>query len=449
MLRAALAEFGDADIAPHFAAPPTKAFDAARRLIELYGNGEGPRQSADALAALLARLRRLRFDWERVDVADRLNVAWVLWEGLHPPAEHEAFLCGFLGWLEAPHRRRQAARLAIVWTAAFDPKLASIRVAGDWLAAHKTWLPDPWPRLACDFDIFSSETAARSLADAFLASDETAAQFFARLRLPIRAVRGGLALEILAAAAANIERRLPREPHLASRLCDLAVQDQTLRPDAAMKRAPERAGALRSLLAEALLSPWELKAPPPDVKAATIAFLLRHYDDPRIASRRWARLRCSAVAVMHRWLTEAAVADYFQLAARVKSADKPQRAERRQFWMDRLAQIDDAWLLTSPSAKAVLPDQPAHGRLGGCRPDHVALLLRVGDIIVLEASDATSETAWLAGNPFAPRLFRAADEIYWLGALTRSPDYSSAFGHQDGGTWQQRLAAFLDQRHAA
>lgn len=79
-----------------------------------------------------------------------------------------------------------------------------MRITGEWLAAHTDWLPDPWPRLAQEFDTFSLEAAPRALANAFLVGDETATQFFAGRHLPALAVKGGLAFETLAAAATTV-----------------------------------------------------------------------------------------------------------------------------------------------------------------------------------------------------------------------------------------------------
>ena len=205
MLREKLAEQKTTSVAPLAAPAPGKTPPTARILVERYG--QEPRKSAELLNALLRRLRLVDYDWNRVERLDRLDVAWVLWQSADPPAEHEAFLQGFLAWLGAPERRYQAARLAIAWSAAFDPSLASMRIAGDWLSAHIDWLPDPWPRLTQDFDVFSVDAAPRCLAEAFFAGEASAAEFLTGLGLPALAIKGGLLLETLAAAAAIVEIR--------------------------------------------------------------------------------------------------------------------------------------------------------------------------------------------------------------------------------------------------
>lgn len=448
MFRSALAEIDNARFMPCFAPAVPKAAEVARLLVERYGEGQEPSKSGDALRALLRRLQLVRYDWERVDNGDRLDVVGVLWEGANPPAEHDAFLRGFLEWLETPNHRYQAARLAITWSAAFDRSLQSIRRVGDWLASHTPSLPDPWPQLAKEFDIFSFANGPQALAEAFLTSDDAAACFFKRVRLPARAAAGGLALETFAAATESVGQRLVREPLLGPRLCDLAVWEQTLRVDTAMQRVPVRAEVLRIATVEALLLPWQFQPPPPDVKARIMTFLLRYYGDLRVRPKPWAALREPAGAIMRRWLTEETVTTYFCLARKAASIDKAQLSVRSEFWQSRLSQIDEAWLLSGPRNIADLGTAGLGcGRLGGCRPDQSALLIRIGNLTILETSHEKSEIIWLSGNPFAPLLYRPADEVYWLGSITRNADFSSAFGHKAGGTWQERLAIFLDRHN--
>jgi EH_Signature domain len=449
MLRSALAAIGDMRLNPPFAPAPPKAAAIARLLVERYGEDQEPRKSADALRALLRRLQLVQYDWTRVDVADQLDVAWVLWEGANPPAEYDAFLRYFLDWLDAPNRRYQAARLALTWAAAFDRSLPSIQVVADWLASHIGRLPEPWPRLVKEFDIFSLGNGPRLLAEAFFKDNETAAGFFKRVRLPARAAAGGLGFETFAAAVENIGQRLARKPLDALRLCDLAVWESAFRADMARSHLPARAAALRIAAAETLLLPWRVQPPPPAVKARIVAFLLRHYGDPRVMPKLWTALREPAAVILRRWLTEETVASYFRLAEKATSINRTELAERRHFWLSHLSHIDDAWLLAGPRGIANLgAEQPGCGRLGGCRPDQSALLIRIGNLTILELSHEKSEIIWLPGNPLAPSLFRPADEVYWLGSLTRNADFSSAFGHKDGGTWQGRLAIFIERQRA-
>jgi hypothetical protein len=445
MLPAALAATVEADAAD-LDTTSSQTADVARQLVDRYGDTQEAPQSADALQALLQRIRRTQYDWNQVASADRLHVAWVLWEGAAPPAEHEGFLRDYLAWLEAPNRRYQIVRLALAWTVAVNPALKSIATVGDWLAAHAASLPAPWPLLASQFELFSHTNGPTTLAETFLSSKETVSAFFAGIKLPERATSGGLILEMLAIAAAATAHWAAQSPRLALRLCALSFDGDVFRPDTAIARKTGRAATLRDAIAEALLLPWQNQKPPAKVKEQIIAFLLRHYGDVRIAPKHWATLCMPAVTVMRRWLNEQAIATYFRLASRSKTVDRTRLAERQQFWLSRMADIEDAWLLAGSQGTATLADsQLAFGRLGGCRPDQTALLLRVGALTILESSHAESEAIWLPDNPFAPTLYRPAAEVYWPRALANNPDYSSAYSPSGLYKWQDRLTSFLER----
>jgi hypothetical protein len=432
---------------PRFAPAPAKAPEIARLLVERYGVNARPRKSESALEALLRRIRDARYDWDKIAPSDRLDVAWVLWEGVHPPAEHAAFLQGFLTWIETSHRRLQAGRVAAAWVAALDPTLPSIRTAGDWLARHVSWLPDPWPVLVARFDLFSIEKGPAALAEAFLGSDEATADFFKGLNIPSAGSGSGLALEMLAVATTCAAPWLAEEPRLAARLCMLAVDGKTFRPEATKLRTPHRARAIRRALAETLLSPWHHHSIPAETKAQLLPFLLHHYGDLRVTREQWTGISEPAETVMRRWLIERSTATYFRLSAQSKSIDRVRLIERAEFWMSNLDVIDDAWLLCSGRGMASLgTGQPAHGTLGGCAPDRSALLIRIGDLIILESSHEAHESVWFAGNPLAPPLHRRTDQPYWANALLKSPDFSSAFNQKDNHSWQERLARFIDRK---
>jgi len=313
-----------------------------------------------------------------------------------------------------------------------------------FLARHAGQLPEPWPRLAAKFSIFSVERAPGTLAEACLEKGEPISGMLSRLRLPDAAATGGLALETLAVAAARVEPGVAADDWLAERLCGLARHGDGLLPDLVGGRLTPRAGVVRRALAEALLLPWQGVEPPQAVKTPALAFLLRHYGDPRIKRHPWDELRAPAPSIMRRWATEASVTLYFRLLAKTGSVDRAALAERAQFWRSRLRQIDDAWLVCGPRHGAVLgPDHPAHGILAGCRPDQSALILRLGPLTIVEASHAASESIWLAGNPFAPRSYQPPEQPYWPAALAKGADFASAAGTKGGRSWQERLADFI------
>jgi hypothetical protein len=429
-----------------FAPPPPTLTDVAGLLLERHGEGDGPRKSPEELEALLERLRVARFDWDSIRAADRFDVAWVLWDGPEPPAEHEAFLAAFLHWVETPWRRFQARRIAGSWVDGFDPRLKSIRVVGAWLAARASQLLDPWPGLAEELDIFSLERAPAKLAGIFLAAEESERACCDRVGLTDRTAAAGLRLEALGAAAALVQRRLVKRPGLAARLMELSLHQPAFQLGAASASRASRVRSIRVKLAEALLLPWQHDDPAEDVTEQILFYLLRHYGDPWLTDALWGDMRPLATSIMRRWFKKKAIASFFRLAGR-KTDSRTQTQLRQEFWMAYIDRIDDAWLVGGPQSFASMGfPEPGYGRLVGCRPDHCALLLKLGGMTIVETSHAQNERVWLADNELAPPLYHERSRSYCPTMLTTGADFSSGYGCNDGRNWQERLHSFIERR---
>ncbi len=443
MLRDVLSQSLRATLSLQFAAPETVLAPLAKALAERHGEIGRQRRSARELAALVQRLRLVGFDWAKVATSDRLDIAWVLWDRPEPPAEHEAFLRAFLAWVDNPWRRVQACRLAAAWAASFDPRLQSIRIVGEWLAARAPRLLAPWPALAESFDVFSWSRGPGNLAHAFLAAEETETAFCERLRLGGRLATGGLMLEALNAAAEAVEVQLAKRPALAARLTAFAVHEDAFRPNAAAS-VSGRARAVGIRLAEALLLPWQRVAPPDTVKRQIVAFLLRHYDDARGKSALWARMKPQAAALMSLWLKETTIDCFFKIAAQARRDEPEQLRLRRQFWLSYLDHIDDALLIGGSQCIAGLGvEKLGHGRLVGARPDHGALLLKIGGMTIVETSHSNREHVWLPGNELAPRIHHRANEYYLPAGLSTGADFCSGYSCDEADEWQERLHGFI------
>ncbi len=445
--RAALQHSRRAPVPLHFA-PPRRARlpEVVDQLLRRYGAGDAPRKSAAELDALLRRLQKADCQWEGVSPTDRLNVAWVLWRGSEPPAENRSFLSAFLNWVAAPWRRVQARHLASAWAAAFDPKLASIRLVGEWLSARAAQLSDPWSRLAAEFDVFSIEHGPVRLAKAFLASTESEKSFLDRLRLRGPAVAGGLMLETLGVAASLVEVSLERAPRLATRLIELCMHEGAFRPAAMAKAAPKRAASVRLKICEALLLPWQQAEPPEEVRGQIIDHLLANYGDARVNDAVWEDLRPPARKIMRGWLKRRTIETFFHVAGETNPGNRGRRQASHRFWTAYQDHIEDAWLLAGPLHLASLKTKETigHGRLAGCRSGDSALLLRIRGITIAETSNFDSCQAWLAHSDFAPPLYCDKMKPCWLAALTTGADFSPVYARNGSGSWQDRMHDFIE-----
>jgi hypothetical protein len=432
------------DAALRFAPPPPVLSDVAALLVKRHGEGDRPQKTSGERQALLQRLRRAGFDWDKIRTADRFDAAWVLWDGPEPPAENERFLAALLDWAQNPWRPLQACRIAASWADAFDPRLESIGVVAAWLVSHAAQLPEPWPELADSFDIFSLDRAPANLAEVFIAARAPEPECFARLGLAGRTQAGGLRLAALGEAAALVQARLAHRPELAARLMELSRHQPAFHPSAGGAPAGRQVRSVRVKLAEALLLPWQQQDPAGPVKEQIVDYLLRYYDDPRIDKTIWRAVRPAATGILRDWLKAKTIASFFRLADRQHGATRSQARLRQEFWMSYIDRIDDAWLAAEgQSAAGLSAAKLGHGRLVGCRPGRCALLLRIGGMTIVEDSEAQNERVWLAGNRLAPPLYRQREDLYRPAMLASGADFSSSYSCNDGRAWQERLHGFI------
>ena len=427
-----------------FEPPPNPQLPVAvEEIVRKHGDDGTIKANPRDLDALLFRLQGMRFDWLRVSPRDRLNVAWVLWAEPTVPAEHAAFLDGFLRWIGNPFSRIQAARLSSSWSEAFDPDRPSVRTVAAWLNARVSMLPEPWRSLGTHFKLFSPEpeVAPGLLADAFLETDEPEQEFFDRIHLRGRAAAGGLALEVLIDAAKKVEERLPERERLAGRIIELSMHQGTFRPKGMSNDASGRSRRAQLGFAEALLLPWSRRDPADRTKAIIIEHLLRHYRDARLHPAVWEEMRPPARDTMRRWLSAETIDAFFRLMNDMHIENPGHWRRRRKFWMAYLDHIDHAWLVAgSQGAELARRGELAFGRLSGARGDHCVLMLTIKGMTIVDWNHAGSVRMWPPGDPAAPALYGGTDGNRYLRTDLVAPT-KLEFRHtgNDQGRWQDKL----------
>ena len=117
-------------------------------------------------------------------------------------------------------------------------------------------------------------------------------------------------------------------------------------------RPLEGAGAAQAI--DALLEPWERRAPDRDLQHLIEARLLGAYGDPRIQSTgAWSLVSQSARRVILRWLAGVTIQVFFDI---VTQADRTHMwSDRKSLWMDLFDEdrITQAWFALSEDGKQV------------------------------------------------------------------------------------------------
>lgn len=206
----------------------------------------------------------------------------------------------------------------------------------------------------------------------------------------------------------------------------------------------------------AVLEPFEMRPPPPDVQKLLMATLVRKFRDPRI--HQWPSLagsegqsrRAICVETIKKWLS----IEYLDLFIQIiqATAVDAQFNPRKQFWLKYFEKgvISDLTLILANDANTVA--LTARGRQQGAEymkwsalsqagSNQSVLLMRLGDLIIAEWSHDGAMRFWRATDPDAPDFHMgeySARQLRSGGLRVRvSGEYKPAIVHQPNGQWMR------------
>ncbi|MDP1598723.1 EH signature domain-containing protein [Phenylobacterium sp.] len=359
---------------------------------------------------------------------------------------------------EVVRLQRRAAYLALIDAyldgfAIDDPDVS--RLAAALAATGRNWpwrSTDFWPQRVKIFRLFEPTEAPARLAAAVLNSEA-----------PPRA--------ILDSAGLHSEgRRKGGLAEAAFRTACVQAASKVGRPAVSMQErivawAQDGGGALAFPRAwpdftAALFMPWRRDDPSASHRSLLIEAAVGYGGDPRVNESRWRPVRQSvgdAYDVIVRWLTKASVEQFFDIVSETMT-DRPDMWEqRRKFWTAYLKadMISAAWVAFGADG-ALRASQAARrssdsglsmfGRLssgGGRSSEHAALIMRIGDLTVVEWSHNGRWNIWRRSDSGAPGLFRHNSRglpDYAPPDLMNAPMNGT---HQ--GSWEWKLAETIRQ----
>lgn len=211
--------------------------------------------------------------------------------------------------------------------------------------------------------------------------------------------------------------------------------------------------------AGALLQPWAGTACPDAHRESISTVLVAYAGDPRTtkSQTRWNAVRRAtphAFQILMSWLTRASIGQFMDFVGR--TALDHQWKYRRAFWCSYLeaGYISDAWVVfgANPArlAKKSLDSsglEVSFGELqsgGGRSKDHSALIMHIGDLIIVEWSHNGKYFAWKRGDKSAPSLqepngYRAS----YAPHILNSGPINGSHVNPEGFSWQTRLAEII------
>ena len=225
------------------------------------------------------------------------------------------------------------------------------------------------------------------------------------------------------------------------------------RASAAVLRFP----ALRALLVESLLLPFESTPPHPSVREPIERFVLDTLGDPRLSHGRWHGVDPAARDVLLRWLVHTTLKDFFRIVGHASKDDGD--ADRMWFYRDAFwsayldkGVIENAWVVLGSTVRSTSRsllsqmDRNGYGELSsgrGSLPTHAVLIMQIADLIITEWSHSGKYRVWHVDDPGAPRFYQLQ---YSRDQVTQTPRFEGSHHHAESGSWQRRLAGEIRDR---
>jgi hypothetical protein len=208
------------------------------------------------------------------------------------------------------------------------------------------------------------------------------------------------------------------------------------------------------------------KALPPDLalvgKCADI--MNQTFGDPRLNEARYPpvsavlggeSVRKDCIATVRRWNVFKSINVFFEIIEKTTTGDghSHQFPKRKDFWLSYFQQnaVSEAWVLLGKKASAYMrrlkqegdTDITAlqYGKLIGGSSEQSVLIMRVGDVTVVEWSHDGACRVWSATDRRAPSLYQRDTERHEL-----MNDALARITHDHHGNWEAKLHSALRQK---
>lgn len=377
----------------------------------------------------------------------------------YPPVADEEVGPAIVGRVAETRRRAAFFALLDCYLDGYRDDDAAVERLASWLrglAGAWPWRPaDQWRRRIERFDLLDGARASARLARAVLDSAQGPRAVFEAAGLDVGTrPRGGLAESAFRTACGLVS----------STDSGQAQEGQAL----LLRWAHQPAGTLCFPgswvdLVRACIQPWSDREPDAAHKAHLLAELeVLGGGDPRIpGSGRWPQIAekaPDAYGVLLRWLTRASVMQFLEVVDRSLREPDARRmwAYRRAFWTSYLLnetgpRIERAWVAFGADgarlARAAARETgdkslSVFGNQSEKSGQHAALILEIGDLLIVDWSHSGKYNVWRRGERGRPNLFRLQ---YQAGELDSAPLRES---HSSPSTysWQKKLAQIIEGR---
>lgn len=192
----------------------------------------------------------------------------------------------------------------------------------------------------------------------------------------------------------------------------------------------------------------------------------KNFEDPVINAAAWPsvpdilggqRVRQECIEITQKWQAFRSINLFFKIIEKVVESDhRHQFPLRKDFWLNYFnqGQVSDAWVILGSQARDYLSqvidrggkDYEAlrWGRLSGGRSDLCALLIKLGDVTVMEFSHSGSARIWGPNNHRInyPKLHQSR---YRADDLRAECPPEQIFRHDHIGNWRPKVSACISR----
>lgn len=195
-----------------------------------------------------------------------------------------------------------------------------------------------------------------------------------------------------------------------------------------------------------LLRPWLRTDPSKADQRHLTDFLVRHFDDPRIAgSHIWNLVDPACRGVLLRWLAGDSIVAFMEIISSVE-LEKPETwQQRREFWTRLYDEgtVSEAWVALHPAAEAEALRRfdktqdlslKAFGKQSGKRRDTSLLIMQAGDRIIVEGSHTYRVHIFEENALGRPQLYLGA---YFDERITLEKGHLNTRTHDIHGRWRE------------
>lgn len=370
----------------------------------------------------------------------------------HAPARTPKLAADILQQVEQLQRRSAFFALIDAYLDGFsedDPVVIKLAERLEQLNKNWPWRPlDPWPARIQNYNLLTPHLAPQAIAKTIIEYGQPHGAVFESAGLNTDGRRVGALAAASFVAGCDLLRKHKGSASIPYqlRLIDWSNEHGRLPYPTAW---PE--------FARALFEPWISAEPGSIHRNRIVDRAISHGGDPRINHHAWKPVEEISKEAYHtviRWLTQASVRQFFDIVSETMTDGKEMWEKRRKFWTSYLdaEMISKAWVafgadgaLRAQNAARRTNDMSLSmfGRLEsgqGRSPQHAALIMAIGDLIVVDWSHNGKYNIWPKNAPNRPALFKRGSRYgdYAPYDLMHAPINGPHIGN-----WQEKVAQII------